>query len=81
MNASDLQWLHSNCCMIRWICGAKNWYETPMASLLLKLRIVDITAVFPASGSDCLDMYSVQYLSSNMSPTYELPIGLWDDWS
>ena len=24
LNASDLQWLHSNCCMIRWICGAKD---------------------------------------------------------
>ena len=45
-NASDPQWLWCNASsMMHWISGTKNLDETPLASLLQKIGIRDITAV------------------------------------
>ena len=48
---------------IHWICGTKDWDKTLLASLLIKIGIVDITASwlqqsFAVGSSACVDMYS-----------------------
>ena len=73
-NGSDLQWLHrKDHAMICWICGTKDWDETPSASLLKKLGIAWYSCQsFTVGGSDVLDMYSVPHPVSNLQQTQEI---------
>ena len=77
-NISDLQRLHrSDRSMMRWIWGIKDRDETPFASLLQKLVIIELQQSFAVSGSDGLK-YSVPSPVSILSQAVKR---LWRMWS